>query len=107
MMATKAKTKTTATAANYKNVLRPVITEKATYLSQNNQIVFRVPLTATKTEIADAVEGIWGVKVASVNTIRSKGKVKQFRGSLGRRSDSKKAVVTLAEGAQIDIGASV
>ena len=84
-------------------ILSPVITEKATNLSEHNQVTFRVPLTATKREVKAAVEGLFNVDVTAVNTIRVMGKVKRLRGRAGRRSDYKKAVVTLAEGARIDI----
>ncbi len=85
-------------------VLRaPVITEKATLASEHNQVVFRVPMDATKTEIKAAVEGLFKVKVEAVNTIRVKGKVKRFRGRLGKRNDYKKAMVRLAEGQSIDV----
>jgi large subunit ribosomal protein L23 len=87
----------------YDIILSPVITEKATNISEHNQVVFRVPLTATKREVKAAVEGLFNVKVTAVNTIRVMGKMKRFRGRIGRRSDYKKAVVTLAEGARIDI----
>jgi large subunit ribosomal protein L23 len=81
----------------------PVITEKATNASGHNQVVFRVRLEATKPEIKAAVEGLFNVKVKAVNTIRVKGKTKRVRGRTGRRSDYKKAVVTLAEGSRIDV----
>lgn len=84
-------------------ILSPVITEKATKLTETNQVVFRVPLDATKPEIAKAVSELFKVKVTGVNTIRTKGKSKAFRGTKYKRSDVKKAVVTLAEGEQIDI----
>ena len=87
----------------YDIVRAPVITEKSTMVSEHNQVVFKVPLDATKPEIKQAVEGLFEVKVAAVNTLRVKGKTKRFRGIPGRRPDSKKAVVTLAEGHQIDI----
>jgi large subunit ribosomal protein L23 len=87
----------------YDIILSPVITEKATNISEHNQVVFRVPLTATKREVKAAVEGLFNVKVTAVNTIRVMGKTKRFRGRIGRRSDYKKAIVTLAEGARIDI----
>jgi large subunit ribosomal protein L23 len=87
----------------YDIILSPVITEKATNISEHNQVTFRVPLTATKREVKAAVEGLFNVKVTAVNTIRVMGKVKRFRGRLGRRSDYKKAVVTLGEGSRIDI----
>ncbi|MEX1108850.1 MAG: 50S ribosomal protein L23 [Dongiaceae bacterium] len=91
----------------YDLVRSPVVTEKSTMASQFNQVVFRVPLDASKPEIKAAVEGIFSVKVLAVNTIRSKGKLKRFRGQLGRRSDTKKAMVTLAEGQSIDVTTGV
>jgi large subunit ribosomal protein L23 len=87
----------------YNLVLRPVITEKATAISEHNQVTFRVPLDADKRSVKAAVEGIFKVKVTAVNTIRVKGKQKRFRGRPGERSDYKKAIVTLAEGSKIDI----
>ena len=84
-------------------VLSPVITEKATNVSEHNQVIFRVPLTATKREIRAAIEGLFQVKVIAVNTIRVRGKLKRFRGRVGRRSDYKKALVTLSEGQRIDV----
>ncbi|MGH7036745.1 MAG: 50S ribosomal protein L23 [Stellaceae bacterium] len=87
----------------YDTILSPVITEKATNITEHNQVVFRVPLGATKREVKAAVEGLFNVKVEAVNTIRVMGKVKRTRGRLGRRSDYKKAIVTLKEGARIDI----
>lgn len=91
----------------YDIVHSPVITEKSTMISENSQVAFRVPLDATKAEIRLAVEGIYGVKVVAVNTLRQVGKTKRFRGRLGRRSDLKKAYVTLAEGQSIDVTAGV
>lgn len=87
----------------YEVLRRPVITEKATLLSQYNQVSFLVAPDATKTEIRAAVETLFRVKVKAVNTLRHEGKVKRFRGRLGRRIDTKKAIVTLAEGQSIDI----
>lgn len=84
-------------------ILSPVITEKATKLSEANQVVFRVALNASKPKIAKAVEDLFKVKVKAVNTVRVKGKPKLFRGRPFSRSDFKKAIVTLAEGYQIDI----
>lgn len=89
--------------SQYDVILSPVITEKATMASENNQVIFQVPLNANKTEIKSAVEALFKVKVKAVNTIRTKGKVKRFRGTIGRRNDVKKAIVTLAEGDSIDV----
>jgi large subunit ribosomal protein L23 len=80
-----------------------VITEKATTLTERNQVVFRVALDATKPEIKTAVEGLFGVTVTAVNTLVQKGKTKRFRGRPGQRSDMKKAYVTLAPGQTIDL----
>ena len=91
----------------YEVIRSPIITEKATLISEHNQVSFRVPLDATKPEIKAAVEGLFKVKVTAVNTLRQKGKVKRFRGRPGKRSDSKKAVVTLAEGHSIDVTTGV
>jgi large subunit ribosomal protein L23 len=88
---------------NYDVILSPVITEKATKLTETNQVVFRVTLNATKPAIAKAVADLFKVKVKAVNTITVKGKKKLFRGKPFKRSDYKKAVVTLEEGQQIDV----
>ncbi len=88
---------------NYDVIVSPVITEKATMASEQNQVVFNVARDATKPEIKRAVEGLFGVKVTSVNTVLRKGKVKRFRGFIGKQSDVKKAIVTLAEGQAIDV----
>ena len=85
----------------------PVITEKATMASQHNQITFRVPLTATKAGVKAAVETLFKVKVTKVNTLIQKGKLKTFKGRAALRSDSKKAIVTLAEGQSIDVATGV
>ena len=87
----------------YDLIRSPVITEKATLISEHNQVTFRVPLEASKTEIKAAVELLFKVQVRAVNTLRVKGKTKRFRGIMGRRNDVKKAIVTLAEGQQIDV----
>jgi len=93
-----------ATAArHYDTIVAPVITEKATMLSEHNKVVFRVAKDATKAEIAEAVESLFKVNVVKVNTLNVRGKTKRFRGRVGRRSDVKKAIVTLAEGQSIDI----
>lgn len=86
------------------NVLsRPVITEKATMLSEQNKIVFRVAADATKTQVKQAVEALFKVNVVRVNTINVEGKIKGFRGKLGKREDFKKAIVTLEKGQSIDL----
>ena len=91
------------TTTNHDVILSPVITEKATKLTDHNQVVFRVSLGATKPAISKAVEELFKVKVKAVNTVRVKGKTKAFRGTKFKRSDFKKAIVTLEEGHQIDI----
>ena len=88
---------------HYDTIVEPVITEKSTLLSEDNKVVFRVPLDATKKDIAEAVEELFKVKVKAVNTLITKGKTKRFRGIIGRRTDVKKAVVTLEEGHSIDV----
>jgi len=87
----------------YRLIRSPVITEKATAQSEHNQVVFRVSLDASKREVKAAVEGLFQVKVDAVNTVRVQGKTKRVRGRAGRRSDYKKAIVTLAEGSRIDV----
>ena len=89
--------------AAYDIILRPVITEKATMANENGQVTFSVAMEATKPEIKAAVEMLFKVNVTAVNTIVQKGKAKTFRGRRGRRSDMKKAMVTLAEGQNIDL----
>lgn len=88
---------------HYDVIVAPVITEKATIASENNQVVFKVRKDATKPQIKMAIEKLFDVKVKSVNTSIRKGKVKRFRGVLGQQSDVKKAIVTLEEGHRIDI----
>jgi large subunit ribosomal protein L23 len=87
----------------YDVILAPVITEKATILTEQNKVVFKVAMTATKPQIKMAVEKLFDVKVTAVNTLVRKGKTKQFRGTLGKQSDVKKAIVTLADGQSIDV----
>ena len=88
--------------AMYQIIRSPVITEKATMLSEDGQFVFRVATDANKREIKAAVEGLFGVSVLAVNTLVQKGKSKRFRGRPGSRSDVKKAFVKLAAGQSID-----
>jgi large subunit ribosomal protein L23 len=88
---------------HYDVIVSPVVTEKSTMASEQNQVVFNVARTATKPEIKAAIEALFMVKVTGVNTLVRKGKVKRFRGTRGRQSDVKKAVVTLADGHAIDV----
>ena len=90
-------------ARYYDIVLAPHITEKTTMLSDTNSVVFRVAPGASKPEIKAAVEALFGVTVTGVNTMVSKGKTKRWKGTRYRRSDVKKAIVTLAEGQSIDV----
>lgn len=87
----------------YDLILGPVITEKSTQGIEHNQVTFRVRNEATKPQVKTAIEGLFGVKVKAVNTLNQKGKVKRFRGRIGRRNDVKKAIVTLEEGHSIDV----
>jgi len=99
----KSKKTNSITAKMYDTLDRPVITEKSMLASEAGKVTFRVPLEATKEEVKSAVEAIFNVKVTAVNTIRQAGKSKRFKGKLGQRSDFKKALVTLAEGQNIDV----
>lgn len=90
-------------AAQYDVIRKPIITEKATMASEHNAVVFEVDIAANKPQIKEAVETLFGVKVKAVNTSITKGKVKRFRGALGKRKDVKKAYVTLEEGNTIDV----
>ena len=91
----------------YQVILNPLVTEKSTQQSEFNKMVFSVPVSATKLDIKLSIEKIFSVKVSAVNTILLKGKVKRFKGVLGRRSNTKKAIVTLAPGNTIDLSAGV
>jgi large subunit ribosomal protein L23 len=90
-------------AKHYDVVRKPIITEKATMASENGAVVFEVAIDANKPAIKEAVEALFGVKVKAVNTTITKGKVKRFKGQLGKRKDVKKAYVTLEEGNTIDV----
>jgi large subunit ribosomal protein L23 len=92
---------------HYDVVLAPHITEKSTMLSESNGVVFKVAPSASKPEIKAAVEALFNVKVTNVNTIVSKGKTKRWKGAPYRRSDVKKAIVTLAEGQTIDVTSGI
>jgi len=92
---------------SYDIILSPVVTEKSTQGSMWNQVTFKVDPRASKPEIKKAVEDLFKVKVDKVNTLNQDGKVKRFRGRLGRRNNVKKAIVTLAEGHTIDVTTGV
>jgi len=94
-------------AEHYDVIRTPVITEKATMASEHGAVVFRVAISATKPQIKEAVEAVFGVKVKAVNTTITKGKAKKFRGRPGERSDVKKAYVTLEEGNTIDVSSGL
>jgi len=84
-------------------VVKPIITEKSTLIGEHNQLMFEVAKTASKPAIKAAVEALFNVKVMSVNTLIQKGKTKRWKGKPYRRSDLKKAIVTLADGQSIDV----
>lgn len=84
-------------------LIRPIVTEKSTALKEQGKYTFRVPLAATKIQIRQAVEQIFKVKVQAVNTMRYEGKLKRMGRTQGRRSDWKKAVVTLKPGEAIEL----
>ena len=92
-----------AKAEHYDVIRKPIITEKATMVSENGAVVFEVAMDSNKPEIKQAVEALFGVKVNAVNTTITKGKTKRFRGQPGKRRDVKKAYVTLEEGNTIDV----
>ena len=97
------KQQTAPDARHYDIVLAPHITEKSTMLSEHNAVVFKVAGTASKPEIKEAIEALFGVTVVGVNTLVTKGKTKRWKGQPYQRSDIKKAIVTLAEGQSIDV----
>jgi large subunit ribosomal protein L23 len=88
---------------HYDVIIAPIITEKATYASDRNQVMFKVAHGATKPQIKEAVEKLFDVKVKSVNTLVRKGKIKAYKGSVGEQSEVKRAIVTLEEGHRIDV----
>ncbi|MBX2833385.1 MAG: 50S ribosomal protein L23 [Micavibrio sp.] len=102
-----AKKKVEATEKDFTTILSPHVTEKATLGSEHGQVTFKVRKDASKPEIKQAIENIFGVKVKAVNTLIQKGKTKRFKGFVGKRSDFKKAIITLEEGQTIDTGAGV
>ena len=92
---------------DYDIIVTPIITEKATRILENNQVVFKVSPKATKPQIKTAVESLFGVKVVGVNTVNIKGKNKVFKGIKGKRASIRKAMVTLAEGQSINLSSGV
>lgn len=102
-MSSKKAEKKQATERHYNILKAPVITEKATMVTEHGQVSCYVDLTATKSEIKDAFEALFDVTVLKVNTLRQNGKAKRFKGRLGQRSDYKKAIVTLKDGDQVDL----
>ncbi len=92
-----------STEGYYDIIRAPVISEKSTIASENNQVVFKVALGANKKGIKEAVEALFDVKVKAVNTLRRKGKIKRVRGREGKQNDIKKAIITLEDGHSIDI----
>jgi len=107
MSARREKPVTVSVIQAYDLILSPVVTEKSTLGSEHNQVTFKVRMDATKPQIKAAIEKLFKVKVTAVNTLRQQGKVKRFRGKIGRRSDYKKAIVSLAEGETIDVTTGV
>ncbi len=102
-----AKKKIEAQEWMYEIISQPHVTEKATMGSEHNQMTFVVPKTATKPKIKKAIEVLFDVKVKGVNTMIQKGKTKRFKGIVGKRSDFKKAIITLEDGQVIDTGAKL
>ena len=96
-----------ATDNIYKIILSPLVTEKSTKISENNQYVFKVTLDSNKKEIKNAIEKLFKVKIKNINTTRIKGKSKIFKGTRGKRSDYKKAIVSLNEGESLDYSGGV
>lgn len=103
----KSEANNTATARNYDVIVSPVITEKSTAVSEQNKVVFNVRMDANKSEVKDAIQNIFGVKVKSVNTLIRLGKEKRFRNTIGKQSDVKKAIITLEAGQSINLEGGV
>ena len=96
-----------AKAEHYDVIRKPIITEKATMASEANAVVFEVSIDANKPQIKEAVEAIFGVNVTGVNTIVTKGKTKRWKGKPYKRTDMKKAIVTLKDGDSIDVTSGI
>jgi large subunit ribosomal protein L23 len=84
-------------------IIRPMVSEKSYAGLEQNRYTFLVDPRSNKTEIKEAVQAIWNVRVLKVNTMNRRGKEKRFRFTKGHRPDQKLAVVTLAEGETIEI----
>ena len=106
-MSAKKKDKKVMIERHYTVIKAPVITEKATMISEHNQVACYVDISANKNEIKDAFEALFNVTVLKVNTLRQTGKNKRFKGRLGTRADYKKAMVTLKEGDQVDLTSKI
>ena len=91
----------------YEVLRAPLVNEKATLLSEHNKVSFRVSAEATKIDVKKAVEELFKVKVKAVNVLNTTGKIKRFKGMVGKRSGFKKAIVTLEQGQKIDVMAGV
>ena len=91
----------------YNTILSPIITEKSTKISEKNQFVFKVKINSNKKQIKEAVEKLFKVKVKNIKTIKVKGKNKVFKGTKGRRSDYKKAVICLNKGENLDYSGGI
>lgn len=94
-------------ARHYDVIVAPHITEKSTLASENNAVVFKVSSDATKPQIKEAVEAIFDVSVTGVNTLVMKGKTKRWKGKPYKRTDQKKAIVTLKDGDSIDVTSGI
>ncbi|CAB5505131.1 LSU ribosomal protein L23p (L23Ae) [Bathymodiolus thermophilus thioautotrophic gill symbiont] len=89
-----------------KTLLAPIVSEKTSLLSAQNQYAFKVRVDSNKKEIKAAIESLFGVTVENVTTSVVKGKKKVFKGKIGRRVNWKKAMVKVSEGQMIDVTAS-
>lgn len=107
----KSKAKKVASAAprayHYDVIVSPVVTEKSTAATEHGKFLFNVRLDAKKEDIKSAVESLFGVKVTKVNTLIRLGKERRFRNTIGKKSDVKKAIVTLEKGQSIDLSSGV
>lgn len=98
---------TAARGYHYDVIVSPIVSEKSHRLSDQNKVLFNVRLEANKQDIKSAVEALFSVKVKSVNTLVRLGKQKRFKNTEGKLSDTKKAIITLAEGQTINMEGGV